>query len=130
MTANELVDKLESVSIRLLGKETEQAGRAIILYRESAIMLLQQAQEIEALKKELALQRLSDFSQEIEDRESAIYATGYWKGIEYKKMRELTDAEIMEIYDRVELYNIDEGQMYLKPIEFAKELLKKASSEK
>ena len=42
-------------------------------------------------------------------------------------MRELTDEEIMEIYDRVELYNIDEGQMYLKPIEFAKELLKKAS---
>jgi hypothetical protein len=42
-------------------------------------------------------------------------------------IRELTDAEIMEIYDRVELYNIDEGQMYLKPIEFAKELLKKAN---
>jgi len=60
------------------------------------------------------------------DRESAIYATGYWNGIAYKRMRELTDEEIMEIYDRVELYNIDEGQMYLKPIEFAKELLKKA----
>ena len=41
--------------------------------------------------------------------------------------RELSDEEIMEIYDREELYNIDEGQMYLKPIEFAKELLKKAS---
>jgi hypothetical protein len=50
MTANELVDKLESVSIRLLGKETEHAGRAIILYRESAIMLRQQAKEIEELK--------------------------------------------------------------------------------
>jgi len=46
MTANELVDKLESVSIRLLGKETEQAGRAIILYRESAIMLRQQEAEL------------------------------------------------------------------------------------
>ena len=46
MTANELVDKLESVSIRLLGKETEQAGRAIYLYRESAIMLLQQEAEL------------------------------------------------------------------------------------
>ena len=44
-------------------------------------------------------------------------------------LRELTDEEIMEIYDREELYNIDEGQMYLKPIEFAKELLKKASGE-
>ena len=51
MTANELVDKLESVSIRLLGKETEQAGRAIILYRESAIMLRKQQAEIEALKE-------------------------------------------------------------------------------
>ena len=46
MTENELVDKLESVSIRLLGKETEQAGRAIILYRESAIMLRQQEAEL------------------------------------------------------------------------------------
>jgi len=51
MTSNELVDKLESVSIRLLGKETEQAGRAIILYRESAIMLRQQAKEIAMLKQ-------------------------------------------------------------------------------
>jgi hypothetical protein len=50
MTANELIDKLESVSIKLLGKETEQAGRAIILYRESAIMLRQQAEEIKELK--------------------------------------------------------------------------------
>jgi hypothetical protein len=47
--------------------------------------------------------------------------------IQKHELRELTEDEIMEIYDRVELYNIDEGQMYLKPIEFAKELLKKAS---
>jgi len=39
----------------------------------------------------------------------------------------LSDEEIMEIYDRDELYTIMDGQMYLKPIEFAKELLKKAS---
>jgi hypothetical protein len=71
MTANELVDKLESVSIRLFGKETEQAGRAIILYRESAIMLRQQAEEIEELKKEAALQRLSDFTQEAESLKKA-----------------------------------------------------------
>ena len=50
MTVNELIDKLESVSIRLLGKETEQAGRAIILYRESAIMLRQQQTELDAFK--------------------------------------------------------------------------------
>ena len=55
MTANELVDKLEGVSIRLLGKETEHAGRAIILYRESAIMLRQQQDEIETLKSEIIM---------------------------------------------------------------------------
>jgi len=67
------------------------------------------------LKKELALQRLSDFSQEIEDRESAIYATGYWNGIQktkeknetldtrsyligrYDKLRELTDEKILDL---------------------------------
>jgi len=50
--------------------------------------------EIEALKKELALQRLSDIGQAIEeDRESAIYATGYWNGIaENKKQYELYGA--------------------------------------
>ena len=50
----------------------------------------------------------------------------YIGGAEYRIKRELTDEEIMEVYDRVELYNIDEGQMYIKPIEFAKALLKKA----
>ena len=36
---------------------------------------------------------------EIEDRESAIYATGYWNGIAYKnqqKTTRLTDEEIMK----------------------------------
>jgi hypothetical protein len=61
------------------------------------------------------------------ERGCACYDVRVDKGVEVKVMRELTDEEIMEIYDRVELYNIDEGQMYLKPIEFAKELLKKAS---
>ena len=66
MTANELVDKLESVSIRLLGKETEQAGRAIILYRESAIMLQQQAKEIKELKNSL---KLFDKELDLDDKE-------------------------------------------------------------
>jgi len=26
-----------------------------------------------------------------EDQDSAIYATGYWKGVEYKRMRDLTE---------------------------------------
>ena len=78
-------------------------------------------EQLEALKKELALQKLSDIGQEIEnepvawmtengtifdelppisggliplythpneDRDSAIYATGYWNGIEYKKQHD------------------------------------------
>jgi hypothetical protein len=53
-----------------------------------------------------------------EDRESAIYATGYWKGIEYKKMRELTDEEIMQVGDEVFSCGM---------IEFARAILKKAS---
>ena len=40
--------------------------------------------------------------------------------------RELTDEEIMKLYDQDDLYNIDEGQMYLKPIEFARAILRKA----
>lgn len=95
MTANELADAIE------------KGGKDGFFQDEIIAILRQQQAEIESLKKELALQRLSDIGQEIE--------------------RELTDEEIMEIYDREELYNIDEGQMYLKPIEFAKELLKKAS---
>ena len=42
-------------------------------------------------------------------------------------VKELTDEEIMKLYDQDDLYNIDEGQMYLKPIEFARAILRKAS---
>jgi len=108
--------------------------------RQASTMLRQQAQEIEALKKELALQRLSDFSQEIEDRESAIYATGYWNGIHkakeknetldtrsyligrYDKLRELTDEEIEEVakpYCDLQNWVVDKH-------EFARAILKKA----
>ena len=41
-------------------------------------------------------------------------------------VKELTDEEIMKLYDQDDLYNIDEGQMYLKPIEFARAILRKA----
>jgi hypothetical protein len=71
MTANELADRLEQF---YTGTHIDKAAET----------LRQQAQEIEALKKELALQKLSDIGQEIEDRESAIYATGYWNGIAKK----------------------------------------------
>jgi len=83
MTVNELVDKLRSVSIRLLGKETEQAGRAIILYRESAIMLRQQEAElteaghmIGVLREEISLLKeeievLKPYKEKIEMMEQA-----------------------------------------------------------
>ena len=54
MTANELADLMDSRSV-----EGSQA-------REVSAMLRQQQVEIEALKKEAALQRLSDFTQEAE----------------------------------------------------------------
>ena len=54
MNANELADLMDSRSV-----EGSQA-------REVSAMLRQQQVEIEALKKEAALQRLSDFTQEAE----------------------------------------------------------------
>ena len=94
MTANFLADELDLRRNLLTGKEHELGARAILLYGYSADILRQQQSEIEALKKELALQRLSDIGQAIEeDRESAIYATGYCNGIaECKKQYELYGA--------------------------------------
>jgi DNA polymerase/3'-5' exonuclease PolX len=95
MTANELADAVEGAGDNSFNDQ-------------AAYMLRQQAQEIKncnmdidalktfnndleqeiyELRKELALQKLSDIGQEIEDRESAIYATGYWNGISKKNER-------------------------------------------
>jgi len=57
-----------------------------------------------------------------EDQDSAIYATGYWKGIEYKRMRELTDEEIRILINEVPDYNIDIHDL----MEFARAILRKA----
>ena len=67
MTANELADELQELDSKL---------HLIELFK-AATMLRQQQAEIESLKKELALQRLSDIGQAIE--------------------RVLTDKEIMII---------------------------------
>ena len=85
MTANELADS---------AKEIHTTIEALEFVQKAIPLLRQQQAEIEALKKELALQRLSDIGQAIEeDRESAIYATGYWNGIaECKKQYELYGA--------------------------------------
>ena len=79
-------------------------------------------EQLEALKKELALQKLSDIGQMIEDKESAIHATGYWKGIEYKKLRELTDEEIDNL-----IMDVVEKPTNEDLYDFARAILKKAS---
>jgi hypothetical protein len=65
MNANKLADKLDEI---YTGTDYEDIKLA-------ATMLRQQQAEIEALKKKN------------EDRESAIYATGYWNGIAKKNER-------------------------------------------
>ena len=66
MNANELADKLQELDSKL---------HLIELFK-SATMLRQQQAEIEALKKELALQRLSDIGQIIESP----VGPNWWKG--------------------------------------------------
>ena len=67
MNANELANLLEVDSwYKLVTRE------------EIATMLRQQQAEIEALKKEAALQRLSDFTQEVE----AKYSDAWWKEVD------------------------------------------------
>jgi len=60
MNANELADVMEKYSTA--GFMTPLADE----FKQAATMLRQQKAEIEALKKEAALQRLSDFTQEAE----------------------------------------------------------------
>ena len=55
------------------------------------------------------------------NRESAIYATGYWNGIAYKRMRELTDEEIGQF--KGQWYRGDFNSFY----DLVKAILKKAS---
>ena len=97
MNANELADGLETATNNLIGKEYELAGRAINFYTFATIMLRQQQAEIEALKKEAALQRLSDFTQEAEsfDRTASHMAGEY---VSYP-VKELTDEEIIILWN-------------------------------
>ena len=68
MTANELADLLDFDAKTLNWKA----------FADAATMLRQQQAEIEALKKEAALQRLSDFTQEVE----AKYSDAWWKEVD------------------------------------------------
>jgi len=69
---------------------------------------------LDEVKKELALQRLSDIGQEIEDRESAIYATGYWKGIEKAKEKNETLDTRSYLIGRYDGLEIDELKQLVK----------------
>jgi hypothetical protein len=69
MTANELADELERPN------NWQQENN---FTKRAATMLRQQQAEIEALKKEAALQRLSDFTQEVE----AKYSDAWWKEVD------------------------------------------------
>ena len=125
--------EIEALKMGFVGNgiaDSELAETRAMANRMS-LTIKKQAQEIEALKQiQLALQKLSDISQEIEDRDSAIYATGYWNGIEYKRMRELTDEEILKIasqYLTAHAQFIGAGECHYEgEIEFARALLKKA----
>jgi len=92
MNTNELADELDSFL-----KEEEQLpwGTKHVYLDQACTMLRQQQAEIEALKKEAALQRLSDFTQEAEsfDRTASHMAGEY---VSYPA-KTLTDEEILEI---------------------------------
>ena len=100
VNANELADKLEQGHWE--GGTREQA----------ATMLRQQQTEIEALKKEAALQRLSDFTQEAE--------------------KTLTDEEIEEVFRTVEQdfalteSKKSDGGWRNFPVELGRAILRKA----
>ena len=61
------------------------------------------------------------------DKESAIYATGYWNGIAKVKPRELTEDEIREVADSVchTWKKNGVGELYMT--DFARAILRKAS---
>lgn len=120
MTANEMADLLIIVD----------ALQGNVALTEAATMLRQQHAEIEALKerleetrqlyiKQLALQKLSDISQEFEsfDRTASHMAD------EYVSYCELTNDEIMEICDEV---GRDLTKWGYFQIEFARAILAKA----
>ena len=126
MKALELADAMEiraSIRKKATNRKSVQENtndRLADQLTQAATMLRQQQAEIEVLKnkheflsghaqqsdiminelrQELALQRLSDIGQAIEeDRESAIYATGYWNGIAKRKPCELTDEKIWKLW--------------------------------
>jgi len=140
MNANELAVYLEDIT------DWEESP-----YRQAATMLRQQQAEIEALKKEAALQRLSDFTQEAENKPVAIrydfdgYGYQYmdsgsgsdWQTrVEgeflYTKSQNMTlsDEEIWAIASEIEPIDLKWGVRLsneLNVLDFARALLRKAN---
>jgi len=154
MNANELADKLEQGHWE--GGTREQAATMLRQQQEKltkyelrhvaqrdriAILEMQHKQqqaEIESLKKEAALQRLSDFTQEAdnepvawrnlcvgnigEDSEWIYNEIGQGEPLYTHPAKTLTDAEIIEIWSGMET---DTGE---QNIDFARAILKKAQN--
>ena len=132
MDANELADYLDNnVEAMIMSEQTH--------IDQAATMLRQQQNEIEALKKEAALQRLSDFTQEADNEPVAWMSQGgdvtrskdYFVEMGFTDLiplythpvKELTDEEIQEL---AEYHGID--SLYeTGRLDFAKAILKKAS---
>jgi hypothetical protein len=118
------------VEAKLLRKKLKNG---LIVDKWDLVTIIEKQQaEIEALKKEAALQRLSDFTQEAEsfDRTASHMAGEY---VSYKP--ELTDEEIIEICIEGGMYDCI-NDPYFKPngnysldldlIRFARAILRKA----
>jgi len=141
MNANELAEALDDLDL-ISGYEVVSKAQA---------MLRQQQAEIEALKKEAALQRLSDFTQEadnepvawmllgLEDRKPKLinlqvieHLEGTWIPLYTHPAKTLTDEEIEEVYKAVEqdFYLTEskksDGGWRNFPVELARAILRKA----
>ena len=120
MNANELADRLENDDRLWFVNED--------LMVKTCAMLRQQQAEIESLKKEAALQRLSDFTQEADNEPVAWTVcldcgqrvTGDSIHTCSPQLKTLTDEEIIEIWSVMET---DTGE---QNIAFARAILRKA----
>ena len=136
MTANELANELHKLFV---GEEYDRLVHEIPdLLRQKAVeiidlecekerqrekfeeMLCDRDVEIEALKKELALQKLFDIGQEIETLDTRSYLIGRYDGL-----RELTDEEIDELANKY-LYVLNDVPYANDIKNFARAILKKA----
>jgi hypothetical protein len=118
MTANELAEIADGLSCEIPIREWIDNEPKNVM-NDIATMLRQQQAEIETLKKELALQRLSDIGQEFEsfDRTASHMAS------DYVSYCELTDEEIMQVYKDSLGIKLSSDMI----LDFARAILKKAN---